>query len=162
MALLNDNDLMLKAIFAKYSEPSRGVSGTTTEKSYMKKGQFILMISKLSQRIKELEKIDIECIEAVFYLIAGDSILDFGEFERWWLSGSKFFYFTDQDARGKLQKAYKLYRKYATDDKVNLEGFLRLIGDLKLIGTPDDFDDLDVDDDGLLSFREFCDWLRWF
>ena len=71
MALLNDNDLMLKAIFAKYSE-----------KGIMKKGQFILMISKLSQRIKELEKLEIERIEAVFYLVAGDSVLDFGEFER--------------------------------------------------------------------------------
>ena len=151
MALLNDNDLMLKAIFAKYSE-----------KGIMKKGQFILMISKLSQRIKELEKLEIERIEAVFYLVAGDSILDFGEFERWWLSGSKFLYFTDHDKGSKLQKAYKLYRKYATEDKIDLEGFLRLVSDLKLRGTPDDFDYLDVDDDGMLSFREFCDWLRWF
>ena len=66
------------------------------------------------------------------------------------------------------------HRKVSIDGlpprRMSLHEFSQLLEDLSITseggdddeGVNDEFDEIDTDGDGVLSFREFCAWLKWF
>jgi Ca2+-binding EF-hand superfamily protein len=158
---------LIREIFDKYAlEPDRFHTGKRDR--LLNKHSFVLMVIKLSRHLPEMEKVNIHTIEAVFSLMADrKGFLDYEGFERWWRSSDKFHYFY-LDNGIQLTKAYVLYSKYVDESTafgggggLTLENFTRMLGDLKLEGDDSDFDRLDTDDDGVLSFKEFYEWLGW-
>lgn len=157
------SSLLIKEIFDKYatlaspklSHKSDNPNGTITKSS------FVLMVNKLSHHIEEIKNVDIATIEAVFFLSTRGKCMTFDEFNLWWRN-DRFHYFHPGTGK-ELVKAHKLYQKYADPETsvLSLENFKRLVTDLKLEGTELDFDMLDTDDDGVLSFKEFYRWLGW-
>jgi Ca2+-binding EF-hand superfamily protein len=127
----------------------------------MTREEFTKMIMDLSKHVPELKGVEKQEIEAGFSLFV-DGGLSFANFRYWWRSSHKFDYFTGQKAV-LLRKAWGLYRKYALrGSQIDLESFMKMLDDLKIKGSEEDFDKLDVDDNGLLSFKEFTTWLKWF
>lgn len=164
MALGTSSSVLIREIFDKYATLSSPKSSHTPN-LVITKSSFVLMVNKLSHHIEEIKNVDIKTIEAVFFLYsvhAGTSAgMTFDEFNVWWRS-DRFKYFHSNTGK-QLVKAYRLYQKYADveTNNLSLENFKRLVLDLKLEGTELDFDMLDTDDDGVLSFKEFYRWLGW-
>lgn len=48
------------------------------------------------------------------------------------------------------------------DQQLSLDKFLMMMEDLGIRGTVDNFDQLDLNGDGMLNFEEFSKWLKWF
>jgi len=152
----------------------------------MSRKQFNNVVTSLYQYVQELkskhENTREENIDAVYYLFRNSNGMDKECFKSWWSHPDKFLYFGKKSRN--LIKAYKLYRKYSTLNKnsdVNFHGasikvddrtmdikeFTKLLEDLGLTERDDEiqeeeFDLVDADGDGILSFKEFCDWLKWF
>lgn len=159
------NDAIIEDVFSKYSK-----------NGYMSRFQFALVVSKLSKHVKELKGVEGETVAAAFNLFStGGQVMTIGEFKKWWGESDKFSYFVGKRSR-MISKAYALYKKYSSIETLNtstenfkarrmtLKEFLKLLGDLKIEveNDGDEFDQIDQDGDGALSFKEFCAWLKWF
>jgi hypothetical protein len=145
----NSDDALIDETFHKYA-----VSGK------MKKDMFLVLIQKLSKILPEL-KIEKGTPDAVFYLISDAGEIGLENFREWWRSYEKYIYFSGEKAK-LLLKARSLYKKYAPLGLLDSENFIKLLEDLKIKGSERDFDDLDINNDGTIDFREFCLWLKWF
>lgn len=161
----DDSVAVVEGVFQKYSHNGK-----------MSRAQFSLVILKLREHVDELSREDadlnIENLDALFDLFAGKhSMMDLLSFKQWWMSNDKFAYFTGEKSR-LLKKAYRIYKKYSTLNKskekfgtrqMKLGDFSKLLEDLKIRNfDDDDFDNIDLNGDGVLSFKEFCKWLHWF
>ena len=152
-----DETTILQAVFNKYDKDKSG---------YLTIDEFSRLLLRLSKHIRELKGIEERKTSAVFSLLDKDvdGKLSFEEFRVWWEKQNKYEVFCGEKAR-LIRKAYQLFSNYTKDSQVSLShsDFSKLIVEL---GIPDCdelyFDDLDLDNDGKLSFEEFCNWLKWF
>lgn len=161
----DENDIIVNKVFKKYS--SHGSMSSV---------QFSNVISNLSLHLKEFSGIKRDNSDAVYYFfISGNFIMDIDCFKSWWSHPDKFLFFGKKSES--LMKAYKLYKKYSSISKkgetvvdirkMDIKEFTILLEDLGLTEKDDEmqeeeFDLVDTDGDGILSFREFCTWLNWF
>jgi Ca2+-binding EF-hand superfamily protein len=162
-SLSSDDLIVLDSVFKKYDKLNRG---------YLDLDQFILFLVKLGKHVKELKKIKENTAIAVFSFIDknSDGKINYEEFCNWWgLSNSseRYSYFTGEKSE-LLKKSYELYCKYSTTSSFEKNGiaimqFEKMMDEFKIdYNEEEDFDKLDKDEDGLLSFQEFCLWLNWF
>jgi Ca2+-binding EF-hand superfamily protein len=145
----SDDDTIVEEIFEKYSE--NGI---------MKSKDFVSFIEKLKEVDINL-KVEGRTPKAVFYLMAESKKVTLVEFKEWWFCDDKYSFFSGKKAE-LILKAYDLFDRYSSHEKMDLDNFLEMMVDLKLKGTEDDFDTLDFNEDGGIDFREFCEWLSWF
>ena len=160
----DENESIVKKVFKKYAGGSKTMS--------LK--QFTNVIANLSLHLKGIST-EKDNIDAVYYFfISGKSQMDLDCFKRWWLSPDKISFFGKKSRN--LLRAFKLYKKYSSIRKkgeisdirkMDIKEFTMLLEDLGLTEKDDEiqeeeFDLVDTDGDGTLSFREFCDWLSWF
>jgi len=156
MSYLDSSSLVIKAVYEKYG---RAHDGSVASK--MSREQFTTMIIDLSKHVPEIKGVEKQEVEAAFTLFVNDG-LSFANFSYWWRSSHKFDYFAGEKAV-LLRKAWSLYKKYALrHSQMDLESFMKMLDDLNIKGSEEDFDKLDVDDNGLLNFKEFSSWLKWF
>jgi Ca2+-binding EF-hand superfamily protein len=151
-----DEITILQAVFNKYDTDKTGCLTVY---------QFTCLLAGLSKHVGELKGADDQEIDAVFSYLDkdADGKLSFIEFEIWWTKQNKYDLFCGEKAQ-LLRKAYQLFSNYTKDSmRLSHSGFNKM---MKEIGFPkcNDmcFGDLDLDDDGKLSFEEFCEWLNWF
>jgi Ca2+-binding EF-hand superfamily protein len=160
----DENESIVKKVFKKYAAGSR----TMTLK------QFSNVIANLSLHLTAISMKENNVDAVYYYFISGKSEMDLDCFKKWWLHPDKIAFFGKKSKT--LLKAFKLYKKYSSIRKkgetldirkMDIKEFTILLEDLGLTEKDDEiqeeeFDLVDTDGDGMLSFREFCDWLDWF
>jgi Ca2+-binding EF-hand superfamily protein len=158
MAHIDKDDLdILRSVFNRYDKSRTGSLSSS---------EFVLFLTRLGKHVKELEQIGnteiISVAKAVFALFDKDcdGRMTFDEFCLWFNSSENCSYFTGEKAF-LLRKAYDLYTS-ASSGRMTHSQFNDLLDKLGIEHTEYDFDALDNDEDGLLSFSEFCNWLNWF
>ncbi len=121
----------------------------------------------LSQYATVLRDVDWEFARAFFSLInvSADGKLSFDEFVGWWKGEysdrSRYELFTPSKRRLVIH-AWRLFHRFAIGNTVPYRMFDRLMTYMKVTYSETDFDALDTNLDGVLSFSEFCSWLKWF
>jgi Ca2+-binding EF-hand superfamily protein len=159
--LLNDNKLImdddeisyLEGVFNKYDIDKDG--SLTSE-------EFLALVQKLSEFVKELEGVDPYAIKSVFkyYDMDGDGKLNFDEICDWWMTPDKYSLMVGESG-ALISKANKLYSKYAKGSQLTYDEFEVLLTSLKVSHQESAFDNIDVNGDGLMNFYEFFTWLDW-
>jgi len=157
MASLNDDDLaILRSAFNRYDRDHTGSLSSS---------EFVLFLTRLGKHVKELKGVETSTAKAVFAFLDkdADGRMTFDEFCMWWLddASGRYGYFTGEKSR-LLRKAYDLYSTHASSGGMTYHQFDNLLDQLGIEHTDYDFDALDENDDGVLSFPEFCEWLQWF
>jgi len=151
----NDNRAILRAVFNKYSTKGSG---------YLTLQQFVLLVTRLGKHVSQLRGVEFTEAQSAFALFDkdADKRLSFSEFSNWWTSEDKYSYFSGEKAV-LLRKAYALYSEYTNGEAgMSISRFSEMMETLKISYSDMDFDRLDKNEDGLISFDEFCQWLDWF
>lgn len=151
----NDDQAVLRAVFNKYD--TKGVGYLTLQ-------QFILLITRLGKHVSQLRGTEFAEAQSAFALFDKDSDkkLSFSEFSDWWTSEDRYSFFSGEKAE-LLRKAYVLYSKYTQGEAaMTISKFSEMMEALEISYSETDFDALDKNEDGLISFDEFCQWLDWF
>lgn len=147
----------LRQVFCKFDTDNSG---------YLNADQFVNLINALAEFTPELSRVpDPQVSRCVFayYNTKLKGLLSFKEVYNWWVSPNRFYYFGDK--AGLVKKAYGLFKKYAVlngDKGICYTEFESLLFDNQLDHDEGAFDKLDNDENGLMSFREFANWLGWF
>lgn len=158
ITIISDEDsAILRSAFDRYDKDKSGT---------LSNSEFILFIARLGRHVKELKEVETSVANAVFALLDknADGRLTFDEFCIWWTSNAskRYTYFTGKTAN-LLHKAHNLYKSHTVgESQMSYTQFESLLDKLGIEYTDDTFDDLDQNEDGLLSFSEFCKWLDWF
>jgi len=152
----NEKELeFLRQVFKKFDTHNTG---------YLDSDEFHNLIVGVAKQVTTLNHTDISTTEAAFayYDRNRDGKLSFQEIYKWWISEKRFRFFMG-DCAGLIKKARQIYKSYAkTSTKgMTFAEFERLLDDLKIQHEETAFDNIDTDDDGLVSFTEFFDWLKW-
>jgi Ca2+-binding EF-hand superfamily protein len=123
--------------------------------------EFLILIQRLSSK-------NIHNGHAVFMYFDQDldGVLSYEEFRRWWTHPQRDTYLTNP----LILKAYNLYLDYSVIQKpyvvpiMTTTLFHTLLSNMNKDNDNGDtvFDRMDLNDDGVISFSEFCHWLRWF
>jgi len=153
----SDDGAVLRAVFSKYD---------TKDTGYLSLQQFTFLITRLRKYVPELRGVEFAEAQSAFALFDkdGDKRLSFSEFREWWTSKDRYSYFSGEKAV-LLRKAYALYSEYLPEKgkaALNISKFSEMMEALGITYTESDFDRLDKNEDGLISFDEFCEWLDWF
>lgn len=149
-----DSVTVLHSVFKRYDVNNTG---------YLDVSQFVNLISHLRKYIPQLKNTKKDTITAIFALMDKnlDNKIDFNEFSKWWNNSKSCEMFAGENA-AKLKKAYSLYQTNSSENKMTHEQFTDMLKELNLSYSYEDFYILDQNSDGIMSFSEFCDWLRWF
>lgn len=149
-------DYLIIKVFNRFDKDMKG---------YLTRDEFYRFIQTLSSLFDKKMCISNEMFSnALFdYLNTnGKHKLRYNDFLKWWsLSNEKRYHFFVPDNKKKIIKAHRLYRYYTKSKDMNYHEFMNMVAEMNLNYSDYDFDILDRDRDGLLSFREFCDWLRY-
>lgn len=146
---------LLRALFAKYTPNSKT----------MNLENFTLFILKLQKIDPKLHKANLDITPALFAYISNSEELNFSDLLEWWELQHKYSFFF-YPISNYLIRAYTLFQEFSTNGTMKYLDFLRFIEnqennpslDLSEIA----FDLLDRDSNGVIGFREFCNWLKWF
>ena len=157
--LSKEDRKVLKAAFNKYD---RNKDGTLTVQ------EFTLFLTKLSKHVPQLCGVEMDEVEAVMQLLSNKKSLTqsitFDDFCGWWSQSesTRYSFFTGEKSE-LLRKAYGIYKLHTSGGKgMSYIQYERMMDEIGLPYTDCDFDQLDTDGDGILSFEEFCLWLNWF
>lgn len=151
-----EGDYLIMKVFDRFDKNKKGYL-TRTEFN-----QFIRTLSSLFD--KNLFISSEKFSNALFDYLNnnGKNKLKYRDFERWWsVSNEERYYFFIPDKKKKIIKAHRLYKFYTKHKDMNFHEFMNMVAEMNLNYSDYDFDILDRDNDGLLSFREFCNWLNY-
>lgn len=146
----------LRQIFKKFDIDDTG---------YLEEKEFIKLMEVLKRHAEEITCMNERVAKAVFayYDVNCDGRISFKELCNWWMSKERFNKFFVTKKCKLLVSTHEIFKKYAPNGKtMTYTNFERLLGDLRLAHDEYTFDILDEDQDGLMNFREFIDWLKWF
>lgn len=160
-----EDEAVIKSVFSSYDTDTKG---------YLSFKQFTALLTRLAKHVPELKGIELEAAQSTFALFNrnADGKLQYAEFRGWWLKEDKYSYLVGERAK-LVHNAYNLYKRYTSTSTgegstststtaLSLDKFLAMMEDLGITCTADNFDQLDINGDGLLSFEEFSRWLKWF
>lgn len=158
-----EDEEIIKSVFSSYDKDKKG---------YLTFKQFYSLLNRLSKHTPILTGVELETARSSFALFnkKEDGKLTFAEFRGWWLKEDKYSYFVGERAK-LVHKAYGLYKRYSeggsvspspSSGSITMEKFIAMMTDLGIKCTAYDFDMLDTNSDGVLSFEEFSGWLKWF
>lgn len=144
---------LMKDVFGRYDVNNKG---------YLSRREFYKFIVKFMQNRKS-DNITLKELESLYAYIDenGKDGVSFQEFRNWWTSANKYDFFTVKRFRELLLKGYQLYRKYTEGDNMHYHEFNTMMDDLDLERDDYSFDILDKNEDGIIAFREFMNWLDW-
>lgn len=152
-----EDESAIRSVFTSYDKEKKG---------WLSIDDFSSLLNRLSKKVDLLRKSPItkDVVASTFALFnrSGDGKMKYIEFRSWWLKNDRYSYLVG--ARADLvQKAYNLYQRYtSTNNCLSAEQFISMMQDLGIECTIDNFDQLDINSDGALSFEEFSRWLKWF
>ena len=95
----------------------------------------------------------------------GNSFISFEEFQNWMTSNENLKHVTDTTRYHYLRKAVEMFQRYDSNDSFSIDR-----NELKLLlietgGREENLEialkQLDTDGNGVVSFKEFLDWLNW-
>lgn len=126
--------------------------------------KFLEDLSKFSSVLCDLDK---ELVNAFFALIDRDcdGKISFHEFTGWWrseFSPRTKYHPLEPDVRLKLRMAWRLFQRFCVGKCIPFHRFEYMMEYLKVHYADTDFDIIDTNADGKLSFAEFSDWLKWY
>jgi len=149
---------ILKKVFNKFDVNKSG---------FLKRDQFEKFIRKLGTTTSTLTHLShalSKDINAVFDYIDTDmdNKLNINEFGAWLGRADKYTLFVEK--KSLLLKAHTLFFSYVDAPQKGLPYFKfeDMMENLNINHEEDAFDNLDDNNDGLISFFEFCMWLKWF
>ena len=155
---MSDYEEILKRVFKKFDVEKSG---------FLKRSQFEKFICELEKTSGEFN-VTSKDINIMFDFLDKDmdNKLSKYEFGLWLVRQDKYSFF-DEHRKNLLIKAHNLFSSYASTVKGESKGlrysqFEDMMEDLNIKHEDDDFDNLDIDNNGLISFSEFCKWLKWF
>lgn len=126
--------------------------------------KFLENLSAYSPILKDL---DMELVKAFFALVDRDcdGKISYAEFTGWWRSEyttrERYDIFR-QETRPLLRSAWRLFQRFCIGKCIPYRRFEYMMDYLRVHYSDTDFDVIDLDSDGVLSFSEFCEWLKWF
>ena len=133
----------LERVFNKYSANGK----------YLEKDEFVHIARRVNPGMEK------GLYKAFYFLFCEENpYMFFNSFKKWW--DIKHVYLLD--GGDKLLTAYQMYKAYKTGNGINIDDFKNLIEDLDILQDPKEFQFLDMDSNGVLSFAEFVNWLKWF
>lgn len=96
---------------------------------------------------------------------AGEHNVTYKEFFNWLRSGERFENISDKSKFAKLCKAVEIFKTYDTDnsdtlDRKQFENLIKSLG-YRHVNSKKLFKELDIHQNGKLSFCEFMKWLNW-
>ena len=162
--LLSKEEETLRKIFDIYSVTPGDFSRPMR---FMNLELLIKFLNELSAFSQVLQDLDIELVKAFFALIDRDcdGKISYREFTGWWRSEfssrAKYHVFETQ-SRVRLRTAWRLFQRFAIGKCIPYHRFEYMMDYLKIHYSDTDFDVLDLNADGKLSFAEFSDWLNWY
>ena len=144
--------IVLKSLFSKYDLDQNG--HLDKEELYKLLKDDLSMTDEQAETYRHLLDRD------------GDSLVSFEEFQKWLLSGEKFRTINDKSRYHYLRRAVEMFRQYDTDGNLVIDAneFHRLFKESGGKGNKKEKDalqELDVDNNGIVSFQEFLKWLHW-
>ncbi len=126
--------------------------------------EFGKLVNVFVKKMGDNKPVDLIIIKAghTYYDTHSRGVLSFMDVYEWWSYSDRFKLFTGEPAR-LLHKGYQLFCAYARGKggQMTFNDFERLLEDKKIAHKESTFDGIDRNDDGLVSFREFFDWLHW-
>ena len=156
IAMGEPDDAMVRSVFTKYARV------TPTKMVYW---EFYRLMKQLSIHVKDIASDPSDNYMAQFCFIDsdGDGKIGYPEFKAWWSSNECLELFRGEK-KTHLENAYSLYTRHARADAkgLTIHSYGRLMNELMIEANDDDFDALDKNEDGVVSFAEFCAWLKWF
>lgn len=160
--MASDRELStLKKVFSIYSiTPSN-----PRDEYFMNVIQVQKFLGELASYNPVLKSVDDELVKAFFSLVDVnvDGKIFFEEFVEWWRGDSRERYEVFKpEKRELLRKAWRIFHRFSIGNVIPYRKFEGLMGYLNTPHSSIDFDILDINNDGVLSFSEFCDWLKWF
>jgi len=149
-------DYLIIKVFNRFDKPGKG---------YLTRDEFFQFIQTLSSLFDKKINISNKIFsDALFDYLNnnGKDKLPYKDFKKWWsLRNEERYYFFIPDKKKKIIKAHRLYRYYTKHKDMDYHEFMNMVAEMNLNYSDYDFDILDRDRDGLLSFKEFCDWLKY-
>lgn len=124
-------------------------------------------VGDLSCHSPVLKDVDGELMNAFFALVDRDcdGKVSFREFSGWWRSEFSVrtrYHIFETYVRPLVRTAWRLYTRFSIGRSIPYRRFEYMMEYLRIHYSDTDFDVLDLNSDGVLSFSEFCDWLNWF
>lgn len=137
------------------------------ERPFMNATQLHRFFVDLGKHVVALQHVNEEFSKAFFALINVSSTgkLTFEEFVGWWrgeFSKRGRYDLFPPPKRRLVVEAWRLYHRFTIGNTIPYRMFDNLMSYMKVTYADTDFDYLDTNSDGVLSFSEFCSWLRWF
>lgn len=122
-------------------------------------------LNDLSVHSPVLKDVDPELVKAFFALVDRDcdGKISYMEFAGWWKSEfsqrSRYRVF---ESREIFRAGWRLFQRFAIGRSIPYRRFEYMMDYLRIHLDDTDFDVLDVNADGVLSFSEFSDWIKWY
>jgi Ca2+-binding EF-hand superfamily protein len=148
---------LIQAVYHKYAK---------TKKGTMDFEMFKLFLANLGQHININNVVHSFTDAPIIFLYLdknADGVISYEEFCSWWATSEKYSLFVSPTLN-LLKQAHTLFTKYTNNHgSMTTKQFSHFV-EGEYTGHVNDrvFDVIDTDDDGLISFYEFCTWLKWF
>lgn len=163
--ILTHEDQTLKRVFDIYCI----VSSCPKTKPFMNLISFTTFLKDLSKFETVLQDKSDEFFKAFFTYVDEncDNKIYFGEFTCWWKGDTstsqttRYKPFADEN-KDLFMKAWRLYNKFTIGHFIPYRRFKYVMNALNIQYSDYDFDIIDTNSDGVISFSEFCEWLKWF
>lgn len=140
--------------------------------------EFVKLLVHIQKKTDSpIKDMTIEAAKAVFNLLISihkknNSVLSFEEFVEWWLRDDKYEILVGKKSK-KIIKAYKIFKEFSYIH-TNENGIREVMSPREFYEMNNAFDDtityeaseqvfdsIDNDGNGLITFKEFLDWLEW-
>jgi len=99
----------------------------------------------------------------VIFLLADEDKsgdINFDEFQKFWVK--RHYYFGLFSKKDRVIKSYNLFKKYSTHGCMSIHQFVEMMDELGVYYEENDFNSINRNDDDVITFDEFVQWLKWY